>query len=292
MNKLHEVVKKFEKDHSIIWAYPEAKNRFYRELEQEVGFLGSGWHKRHNGTSIASIEDHLRAKARNGFTKNTITAKYDSPFKPRSEEKLNDHKKFMRELIESQFKAQRTAFTSAEAKEKVIEILSSNFIASDTDDGIRFHRIYNNAIPSPASWSFDELTEKAGIKKYIDSVKTEVAYAFHKNELLSHATKMVEDPKNQAQIDRAIEKLKQVEGYRTRVGRKLVVDEGAIQKEFKQNILKEMAVDYDQLTMHEMNKIDSQTALSVDKHLNTLEPVRQQIDAIENIQSRPGTWDF
>ncbi len=292
MSKLHEAIRKFEKDFSVVWSYPEARNRFYRELETEIGFLGSSWHSRQNGAPIPDIENHLRTKAKNGFTKNKIPQKYDSPFKPRDEEKLNTHKKFMRELIESQLNNSRTAFYSAEAKEKVIDILSTNFVASDHETGIRFHRMYNNAIPSPTSWSFDELIKKAGVDKYINHTATEVTNALHRNELLTTAAKMVEDPKNKFQIEEAVQKLKQVDGYRSKVGRTLFIDEGAIQKEFKHRILSEMAMDYEEMTLQERNSVDSRTSQEIDKHVNSLDSITQQIGAIENIQSRPGSWDL
>jgi hypothetical protein len=220
--------------------------------------------------------------------KNTgALSRYASPFSKRSEEQIQKHAGEVARLVKAQLERLGIVFLSEAAKKKTIDVISEKFLVVDSDTGPRYHKISDEGIASPSSWSFEELTGIFGLNRFIDQDRTQLQKQLFESNLKEQAKKLSGATKEDDQnFKTTLERLKKVDT--PTVGKKLAIDANFIRSEFEKEARLETGLLGD-ITLNDHQRIIGMVNQRMTS-LNSVENIAPYFNEIEI--EEPKSWDI
>lgn len=236
MNQLIEVVDQFIKQNNVQFKYGK-RLTFLSDVQRSIQQVGSEY-RTARGAKI-DIDSYLISMIETGLYSDKLSAKqtYVPGFPVRSEGTKATHKKLTEATLRKTLTLQNIVLDS-QVSEKVIEMLSTNFLASDdSEKGIVFAKINDTEIGSLIGkdrYNLEELLNQTAASKFVDSAATKISKLAHRAKLRSTAAGMLEVGAKPKEIERLTDELAAFEGRSLKTGMKIPYqDRIKVEEEFR-----------------------------------------------------------
>jgi hypothetical protein len=305
--QFEEQVSNFEQSHLIRWnSWNEGaqevtgRERLIQNLEKKYESIAGNFRDPKTGARIdlqQKIMAEVLAKQKDRFGQDrpliknaNLFSEYVSPFKPRSESVLSSHSKEMSRIIKKEIEAERLEFVDEAIKSKLIDTFSKNFIATDSESGPVYHKVTEDGIISPRSWTLTELIQQFGVGKFIDSPKSSLSKELYEGELRQQAGKMLGIEVNQANADKLNKKVQELIKFDVvRVGKSLKIDSEYLKNEFEKEIRITGNINEATSTLQDLNRMKAVLNNKL-AAIDSLEPIKAELSQISTPQ--PPSWEF
>jgi hypothetical protein len=274
----------------------ESRTRNGRELLTEnilkrYELVGDAWRHKISGQRVdiqGIIGEEVKAKGERAIIRNLkAVSSYVSPFKSRSEAVVQKHAKAMTALINTIIDREGWIFVSDLTRWKAVDILSRNFLAYDTPEGIRFRRVDASGVLSTDSWSFQEVGSQVGFSRLIDKDRSELNQKVIESNLREQASKItgrhwaLPNGEEDKGVRAMIEKLRQADEPKTNHIYKGPSKETILSEFRKERMTEENLTNLD-LNQERMVARGAEFRLG---HINSLSEVQKQFNEIQPPQA-------
>lgn len=226
------------------------KEQFAKNILQKFEETNGLWREKSTGRKVDINEvllHELQTRGPRQLIRNqNLFSSYVSPFKKRDEGTITKHMSEMSKVIKAQIEKSNYVFVSEESERKIIEILAKNFLAQDTENGIRYHRISSEGVVSPKEYSFEEMGQQFGFNRFVDDEKTDLQQKLVESNIRIEAEKVIGRPlvnvkgQEDKEVRSFIDRVKKVDAPKS--GKRLNIDSNFIKEEFRKQAVAESGI--------------------------------------------------